>query len=130
MSVLEKLIRRNEGDLDIPVVMAVDAMMAGIDTTGNTAAFLLYHLAINQDKQENLYAEIVKEIGKENVTEAKLKKMKYLKACQRESQRMIPTASGIGRKAQVEFPLGGYTIPVKTSIIYFACNNLINEDYY
>ena len=32
-SVLEKLIISNSGELDMPVVMAVDAMMAGIDTT-------------------------------------------------------------------------------------------------
>ena len=81
-SVLEKLILSNNGELDIPVVMAIDGMMAGIDTTGNTVSFLLYHLAINPEVQERLYEEIKKEIGQEGpVTEAGLKRMKYLKAC-------------------------------------------------
>ena len=81
-SVLEKLILSNDGKLDIPVVMAIDGMMAGIDTTGNTVSFLLYHLAINPEAQEKLHNEIMKEIGQEGpVTESGLKRMKYLKAC-------------------------------------------------
>ena len=81
-SVLEKLILSNKGELDIPVVMAIDGMMAGIDTTGNTVSFLLYHLAINPEAQEKLYQEIIKEIGEDDpITEASLKRMKYLKAC-------------------------------------------------
>ena len=81
-SVLEKLILSNNGELDIPVVMAIDGMMAGIDTTGNTVSFLLYHLAINPEAQEKLHKEIVGEIGPDSpVTEAGLKRMKYLKAC-------------------------------------------------
>ena len=90
-SVLEKLILSNDGELDIPVVMAIDGMMAGIDTTGNTVSFLLYHLAINPEAQEKLHKEIMKEIGQEGpVTESGLKRMKYLKAC---LQASIPTSA-------------------------------------
>ena len=35
--------------------MANDALMAGIDTTGNASAFLLYHLASNPEHQERLH---------------------------------------------------------------------------
>ena len=81
-SVLEKLILSNKGELDIPVVMAIDGMMAGIDTTGNTVSFLLYHLAINPEAQEKLHQEIINEIGEDDpITEAGLNRMKYLKAC-------------------------------------------------
>ena len=51
-SVLEKLIDKCGEDSDIPIVMAMDALMAGIDTNGNTSAFFFYHLASNPDKQE------------------------------------------------------------------------------
>ena len=64
--------------------MAMDAMMAGVDTTGGAATFLIYHLASNPDKQEKLYNEIVNIIGtnaSDQITESKLKKMKYLRAC-------------------------------------------------
>jgi len=45
VSVLEKLIIKNGFNSSIPVIMAFDMIVAGIDTTSNTAAFLLYHLA-------------------------------------------------------------------------------------
>jgi cytochrome P450 family 12 len=80
-SVLEKLIASNGGKLDIPVIMAIDAMMAGIDTTGNTAAFLLYHLASNPGQQEELRREVEREVGAGIVTEANLKRLQYLRAC-------------------------------------------------
>jgi len=45
VSVLEKLIIKNGPNSRIPIVMAFDMMIAGIDTTSNTAAFLLFNLA-------------------------------------------------------------------------------------
>ena len=129
-SILEKLIESNKGDLDIPVVMAVDAMLAGIDTTGNTAAFLIYRLANNPEQQEMLFKEVVREVGEGRVTEAALRSMKYLRACHQESMRMAPAASGISRRTQADMGLGGYAIPRKTSIIYFSVNNLLSPDHY
>ena len=120
MSVLEKLIKASKDNDNIPVVMAVDAMMAGIDTTGNAATFLLYHLAANQEQQDKLFEEIEGVIGNEKVTEAKLKRMKYLKACCQESHRLLPVASGIGRRTQTEVILSGYEIPRKMTVAYIS----------
>ena len=112
MSVLEKMIKRAGPGSHIPAVMAMDAIAAGIDTTSSTSAFLLYDLASNPDVQATLYKEITEVIGpKEVVTEAKLKRMRYLKACLHESQRMHPAAMGSGRETQQEMVLGGYQIP-------------------
>ena len=36
------------------MLMAMDGLGAGIDTTGNTAAMLLYNLAAAPEKQEKL----------------------------------------------------------------------------
>jgi len=44
-SVLEKMIIRNGPDSFIPPITAMDMLFGGIDSSGNTAAFLLYHLA-------------------------------------------------------------------------------------
>jgi cytochrome P450 len=75
--------------------MGIDALQVGIDTTGCTAAFLLYNLAANPDKQELLYQEICDTIGPGGaVTETALVKMKYMKACQTESQRILPAIFG------------------------------------
>jgi hypothetical protein len=68
--------------------MAMDALMAGIDTTGNQMTFLLYHLAANPRQQEILAKEVLDVVGPTgDITEAALNRMKYLKAFQHESQR-------------------------------------------
>ena len=103
-SVLAKLIEKHGKDSKIPVVMAMDALGAGIDTTGNSAALLLYHLATNQDKQELLNQEIISVLGKDgSLSSSSLAKMRYLKACQQESARLLPITSGIIRKTQEGF---------------------------
>ena len=103
-SVLAKLIEKHGRDSKIPLVMAMDALGAGIDTTGNSAALLLYNLATNQDKQELLHQEIISILGKDgSLSSSSLAKMRYLKACQQESTRLLPITSGIIRETQVSF---------------------------
>ena len=95
-SILAKLARRKGKDSQLIRTMAQDALLAGIDTTGTSATFLLYHLACNPDKQEILYKEVADVIGGDNnekITESKLNKMRYLKATLHESQRMKPSLS-------------------------------------
>merc|ERR1719500_1778931 len=113
-----KLTRRCGKDSNVPVAMALDALGAGIDTTGISATFLLYHLATNPEKQEKLYQEICDTVGKDGSVSARsLSKMKYLKACLKESQRMMPVTAGSARQTQVEMNLGGYEVPVGTKVI-------------
>ena len=45
---LEKLILRCGPDSSVPAVITFDMCIAGIDTTGNTTAFVLGFLARNQ----------------------------------------------------------------------------------
>ena len=114
LSVLEKMFLRSGEDRDIPTVMAMDAMMAGVDTTGGAATFLLYHLASNEAKQELLYKEICEIIGPSTsdiINESKIKKMKYLRACAQESHRLRPVAAGVGRRTQVPMVLSNYHVP-------------------
>ena len=62
-TIISKLVKSSGGDLGITTLFATDAIQAGMDTTGNNALFLLYHLARNQKKQEALYREIQDTIG-------------------------------------------------------------------
>ena len=95
--------------------MGIDALQAGIDTTGSNAAFLLYHLAANPEKQELLYQEICDTIGPEGaVTETALAKMKYMKACQTESNIWYWQASS------------GYDIPNGTTVL--RCGSMSSND--
>ena len=131
MSVLEKMIKRAGPDSQIPAVMAMDAIAAGIDTTSSTSAFLLYDLAINQDVQAKLYKEIVEVVGStEVVTEAKLKRMRYLKACLHESQRMHPAVMGSGRETQQEMVLGGFQIPKGIRVNAMGILTMMEESHF
>ena len=118
-SILAKFARRNGKDSPLNNIMAQDSMFAGMDTTGSTAAFFLYHIASNPEKQEILYNEICDVIGHKNepITESKLSKMRYLKACLHESQRMIPVIVGTSRVAQHDYVISGYRIPKGTLVI-------------
>ena len=69
--------------------MAIDAISGGIHSTASTAAFLLYHLASNPDKQDLLYQEILATVGPTGrITEHAINKMSYLSRCLRESQSL------------------------------------------
>ena len=118
-SILAKLARRNGKDSQLIRTMAQDALLAGIDTTGTSATFLIYHLACNPDKQEILYKEIADVIGDidEKITESKLNKMRYLKATLHESQRMTPSLFGSSRLAASDYVLSGYLIPKGTMVV-------------
>ena len=56
--ILEKLLLAAGKDSDIPELMAVDGIAAGIDTTAVTMGFFMYNLAVNPEKQEILFQEI------------------------------------------------------------------------
>jgi len=126
-TVIAKLVRKCGKDSPIPVIMGIDALQVGIDTTGTTASFLLYHLADNPEKQELLYQEICKVIGPEGkMTESALGKMKYLKACQTESQRIAPAVFGSSRRTDKDLVIQGYTIPKGTTVI--RCGSSSSND--
>ena len=62
----------------------------GMDTTGNSLAFLMYNLSANQEAQEKLRREIIDVIGDGPVNKTHLEKMPYLTACIKENFRRFP----------------------------------------
>ena len=50
-SLIGKLVRRCGADSPVIVTMGIDSLEAGLDTSGSSAAFLLYHIASNPEKQ-------------------------------------------------------------------------------
>ena len=71
------------------LVMALDMIFAGIDTSSHTVAFAMYRLAKNPQVQEKLYQEILGQLpSKESRMDRKtLEKMPYLKAVIKETLR-------------------------------------------
>ncbi|KAB7496849.1 Cytochrome P450 4c3 [Armadillidium nasatum] len=65
--------------------------MRNFHKTSHTLAFTLYLLARNKDKQKKLQEELDSVLGegKETLTEAQLAKLSYLKACIKESLRLV-----------------------------------------
>lgn len=104
-SILQKMIERNGTESSYPLVMALDLIFGGIDTTGNTLGFLLYHLSVNPQKQEILRKEC-QEIGP-HLTVKDLNQFKYLKACIQETFRLTPTVSMLVRMLQEDVVIQG-----------------------
>ena len=119
LSVLDKLILRNGANSAIVYVMAFDMVVAGIDTTGNTFAFLLYQLARHPDKQEKLRQEIAS-FKKADVSYQDLGQMKYLRACMQESMRIIPTAANMIRILPQDTVIRGYEVPAGTLATWYT----------
>ena len=95
-------------------------IFGGIDTTGNTLGFLLYHLAANPDKQEILRKECLSVGNKEGDKNLKVKdlnELRYLKACIQETFRLTPTISMLVRMLQEDVILQGTVGPLITPIL-------------
>jgi len=91
-----------------------DFLLAGIETSGNTMAFLLDELSRNAKVQENLHASIA---DYDDFNELALKKFKFGKAIIQENFRLHPISVGIGRKLSTSIELSGYEIPVGTNVV-------------
>ncbi|CAD7015082.1 unnamed protein product [Ceratitis capitata] len=127
-SVLEKLYRI---DKNVAVVMAMDMLMAGMDTTSSALISTLYFLSINPEKQEELRKELIALLPEPNMplTEENTKNMPYLRGCIKETLRFRPIANGNFRIAGRDLVLSGYRVP-KGVGVYMATMTLSNSDAY
>ena len=116
-TILEQLLLRGMPAKDA-VVMVIDMLAGGIDTTSYTSAFLLYNLARNADKQDRLRKEILQVVGPKGsaVTPSALNEMHYLKACLKESLRLTPATIGNSRTTVKDLVLSGYQVPKGVSL--------------
>ncbi|XP_037815904.1 cytochrome P450 CYP12A2-like [Lucilia sericata] len=128
-SVLEKLIKI---DKRIASVMAMDMLMAGVDTTTTTFTGLMLCLAKNPEKQEKLRQEILKILPQKDseFDENALKNIPYLRACIKESQRIYPLALGNARAPANDVVISGYRVPKGTQISLCTVSMIRNSDYY
>ncbi|XP_064480590.1 cytochrome P450 302a1, mitochondrial-like isoform X2 [Ornithodoros turicata] len=100
---------------DIGLLMT-EIYIAGIDTTGNSIGFLLYHLARNLNVQEKLHQEVAS-YKDEPLTPEVLRTFRYLRACVKESYRLSPTSGGNARILAKDAILSGYRVPAGTLCI-------------
>uniref|UniRef100_A0A1I8NQL9 Cytochrome P450 n=1 Tax=Stomoxys calcitrans TaxID=35570 RepID=A0A1I8NQL9_STOCA len=128
-SVLEKLVKI---DKKIAMVMAMDMLMAGVDTTSSTFTGLLLCLAKNPDKQAKLREEVRKLLPEKDseFDETVFNHMPYLKACIKESLRMYPLTLGNTRVPINDIVLQGYRVPKGTQVIMISTSLMKNERHY
>ena len=74
--------------------------------------FLLYHLAANPECQNRLRDELRGLFARTQTPTLKdLDACSYLRACARESHRLLPVALGTGRLLENDITLSGYNVP-------------------
>ncbi|OWF53937.1 cytochrome P450 49a1 [Mizuhopecten yessoensis] len=106
----------------------VDLFIAGLDSTAMALTFLFYQLARSPDKQEKLFDEIRDHIPVSgHIQEDVLFHLPYLKACLKESLRLVfPVSIGSTRILNKDIQLLGYNIP--KGCIVAGGNSVIGKD--
>ncbi|XP_055921318.1 uncharacterized protein LOC129952612 [Eupeodes corollae] len=127
-SVVEKLA---EKDKLVAVVMAMDMMLAGVDTTTTTLTGTLFGIAKNPEKQEKLRKEIRSILPKKDSvpTLESMKNLPYLRASIKEGIRLYPIGPGTVRTMPKDIVLNGYQIPMNTDVA-MANNYILKESKY
>lgn len=112
--ILEKLLAIDE---EVAVVMTLDSIIAGVDTTSAGLFFALYSLALNPDKQEILRNELrtILPNKDDKLTAENMNNLPYLRASIKESFRVDPLVTGNFRTTGRDIAMQGYQIPKDVS---------------
>ncbi|XP_017492327.1 PREDICTED: probable cytochrome P450 12b2, mitochondrial [Rhagoletis zephyria] len=126
VSVLEKLLRV---DKNIAVVMVIDMLFGGLDTTSSTVINALFLLAKNPEKQNILREELRTLLPNVDtpLVAQNLQNIPYLRACIKESMRITPIVSGTMRATGRDLVLSGYRVP-KDIGVHMRNMELCNSD--
>ena len=96
---------------DDAISTALLMLSAGYETTGNTMAYILYELAMNQECQEVLYGEIMDSVDDvDDLTYETIQSLPYLDAVIHETMRKHPIVALLERVCTKEYKLPGHDI--------------------
>ncbi|XP_037955941.1 cytochrome P450 CYP12A2-like [Teleopsis dalmanni] len=128
-SILERLINI---DRTVAIVMALDMLQAGVDTTTSALAGCLLCLSKNAEKQGKLRLEMKQILPERHstITGEKLKHLPYLRACIKEALRLYPVATSNFRSTGQNVILSGYQVPQDTDIVMPGQLITQDEKYY
>ena len=96
---------------------ALGPFFAGIETSANTASFMLYAVLKNPDLLERMTAEADALFDQGAPTSEGLRTLDVTKRIFMETLRMYPVIPGLTRAAANSFEFGGYTVPAGSKII-------------
>ncbi|XP_006825135.1 cytochrome P450 10-like [Saccoglossus kowalevskii] len=127
-SLLSYLLSKKSLSSEEIAMVPVDIMQGGVDTTSHTAIFIMYQLATNPDAQEKLHQEVDSVLANsQEMTLESLQNIPYLKACVKETHRMMPTIDGTTRIPDKDIVLSGFHIPAKTVVRTHCIAGLMHE---
>ncbi len=92
-------------------------LLAGHETTSLALTYTAWLLARHPEADRKLAAELDEGLGDRDPTMADLRALPYLDSVVKESMRLYPPASIIGRQAKQPDTLGGYDIPEGSLIV-------------
>jgi len=90
--------------------------MAGHETTANTLSWVWYFLSLHPEVEARLHAELDEVLADRPPTFADLPKLPYTEHVISETLRIYPTVWLLGREAIVPTEVGGYPVPVGTTV--------------
>ncbi|XP_049536681.1 cytochrome P450 4g15-like [Anopheles darlingi] len=107
-------------------------IFAGTETSASTVANTLLLLAMHQDVQEKVVAEIRQHFGddEENIRYEILQKLVYLEMVVKESLRLLPVASILGRNTSQEIAVGKHLLPAGVDVAIDVYNIHRNPTYW
>jgi cytochrome P450 len=95
-------------------------LTAGHDTTATTLACALAELARHPELQQEVRAELDRELGGRRPTAEDLPRLAATGRFVREAMRLWPASHSIGRAPVADEVLGGYRIPAGSSVIVYS----------
>jgi cytochrome P450 len=92
-------------------------LAAGHETTGNALTWISYLLAIFPDAEQEMLAELTRELGGRAATAGSLERLPFTRAVIEESMRLYPPAPFLGRQAIAADELAGEAVRAGTEIL-------------
>lgn len=99
----------------------VTLLVAGHETTANTAAWALYRILTHPDAHARVRAELAQVFGDGPVDVARVGELRWLDACLKESMRLTPILPAVTRPLHAPLELRGRTIPAGTALWAAVC---------
>jgi len=114
-SAVARLFRASKGAMSVEEIRehVISLLIAGHETTSNTAGWCCYLLAANPDTQEEVRQKLLEHwpVREEPPTWEVLKGLDFIKGIAYEALRFYPTVQGVAKSSPIEQEVGGLKIP-------------------